>query len=68
LKLALGYLIFAGMWVSSTPTFSKWRAKYGDMDVSMMSRMKELEEEICQLVKVCSLNAYSQTPKLTDRG
>jgi len=29
----------------STATFYKWRAKYGFMDVSMMSRMKELEEE-----------------------
>jgi len=26
-------------------TFYKWRAKYDGMDVSMMSRMKELEEE-----------------------
>lgn len=29
----------------STATFYKWRAKFGGMDVSMMSRMKELEEE-----------------------
>ena len=29
----------------STATFYKWRAKYGGMAVSMMSRMKELEEE-----------------------
>ena len=29
----------------STATFYKWRTKYGGMDVSMMSRMKELEEE-----------------------
>ena len=29
----------------STATFYKWRAKYGGMDVSMMARMKELEEE-----------------------
>ena len=26
----------------SSATFYKWRAKYGGMDVSMMSRMKEL--------------------------
>jgi putative transposase len=26
-------------------TFYKWRAKYGGMDVPMMSRMKELEAE-----------------------
>jgi len=30
----------------STATFYKWRAKYGGMDVSMMSRMKELEAGI----------------------
>ncbi len=29
----------------STATFYKWRSKYGGMDVFMMSRMKELEEE-----------------------
>ena len=29
----------------SSATLYKWRAKYGGMDVSMMSRMKELEEE-----------------------
>ena len=29
----------------SSATFYKWRAKYGGMDVSMMSRMNELEEE-----------------------
>jgi putative transposase len=29
----------------STATFYKWRAKYGGMDVSMMSRMKELDDE-----------------------
>jgi putative transposase len=27
----------------STATFYKWRAKYGGMDASMMSRMRELE-------------------------
>jgi putative transposase len=29
----------------STATFYKWRAKFGGMDTSMMSKMKELEEE-----------------------
>ena len=29
----------------STPTFYKWRAKYGGMDTSMMSKLQELEEE-----------------------
>ena len=37
----------------STATFYKWRAKYGDMDVSMMSRIKELEEENRRLKKMC---------------
>lgn len=36
----------------STATFYKWRAKYGGMDVSMMSRMKELEEENRRLKKM----------------
>ena len=29
----------------SQATFYKWRSKYGGMDTSLMSRMKELEEE-----------------------
>jgi putative transposase len=29
----------------STATFYKWRAKFGGMDTSMMSKMKDLEEE-----------------------
>ena len=29
----------------STATFYKWRAKFGGMDTSLISRMKELEEE-----------------------
>jgi putative transposase len=33
----------------SSATFYKWRAKYGGMDVSMMSRMKELEQENSRL-------------------
>lgn len=36
----------------SIATFYKWRAKYGCMDVSMMSRMKELEEENRRLKKM----------------
>ncbi len=36
----------------STATFYKWRAKYGGMDVSMMSRLKELEEENRRLKKM----------------
>jgi putative transposase len=29
----------------STATFYKWRSKYGGMDVSLLTRMKEFEEE-----------------------
>ena len=36
----------------STATFYKWRAKYGDIDVSMISRMKELEDENRRLKKM----------------
>ena len=36
----------------STPTFYKWRAKYGGMDTSMMARMKELEDENRRLKKM----------------
>ncbi len=36
----------------SNATFYKWRAKYGGMDTSMMSRMKELEDENRRLKKM----------------
>ncbi len=36
----------------SSATFYKWRSKYGGMDVSMMSRMKELEAENARLRKM----------------
>ncbi len=36
----------------SDATFYKWRAKFGGMDVSLMSRMKELEEENRRLKKM----------------
>ena len=36
----------------STAAFYKWRAKYGGMDVSMMSHMKELEDENRRLKKM----------------
>ena len=36
----------------SDASFYKWRSKYGGMDVSMMSRMKELEEENRRLKKM----------------
>jgi len=36
----------------SDATFYKWRAKYGGMDASLMSRMKELESENARLKKM----------------
>jgi putative transposase len=36
----------------SSASFYKWRAKYGDMDASMMSRLKELEDENRRLKKM----------------
>ena len=36
----------------SSAAFYKWRAKYGGMDASMMSRLKELEDENRRLKKM----------------
>jgi putative transposase len=36
----------------SSATFYKWRSKYGGMDASMISRLKELEAENRQLKKM----------------
>ena len=36
----------------STATFYKWRSRYGGMDASMMSRLKELEDENRRLKKM----------------
>ena len=36
----------------STATFYKWRAKFGGMDVSLMAKMKALEEENWRLKKM----------------
>ena len=36
----------------SSATFYKWRAKYGGMDVSMITRLKELEAENTRLKKM----------------
>ena len=36
----------------SSPTFYKWRARFGGMDTSMMARMKELEAENARLKKM----------------
>lgn len=36
----------------SSASFYKWRSKYGGMDASLMTRMKELEEENRRLKKM----------------
>ena len=36
----------------SQSTFYNWRSKYGGMDASMMSRLKELEDENRRLKKM----------------
>jgi putative transposase len=36
----------------SSATFYKWRAKYGGMDISMITRLKELEAENSRLKKM----------------
>ena len=36
----------------SSATFYKWRAKFGGMDASMLSRVKELELENARLKKM----------------
>lgn len=36
----------------SSATFYKWRSKFGGMDVSMIARMKELEDENRRLKKM----------------
>ena len=36
----------------SSASFYKWRSKYGGMDASMISRLKELESENARLKKM----------------
>ena len=36
----------------SQATFYKWRSKYGDADVSMVKRLKELESENAQFKRM----------------
>tara|TARA_R110000823_G_scaffold44589_3_gene115387 strand:- start:816 stop:1049 length:234 start_codon:yes stop_codon:yes gene_type:complete len=36
----------------SSASFYKWRAKFGGMDASLMSRLKELEDENRRLKKM----------------
>lgn len=41
-------------------TFSRWRSKYGDLDVSEAARLKELERENARL-KSCSPSVTSKS-------
>lgn len=36
----------------SSATFYKWRTKFGDMDASLMARLRELEDENRRLKKM----------------
>lgn len=45
----------------STATFYKWRSKFGGMDVPLVARMKELEEENRRLKKM-----YAEAQLSTD--
>ena len=45
----------------SAATFYKWRSKYGGMDVSMMARVKELEEENRRLKKMYAESQMDST-------
>ena len=55
----------------SSSMFYKWRAKYGGMDTSMMTRMKELEIENARLKKMYAeerLKAEILNEALTNKG
>jgi putative transposase len=41
----------------SDSSFYKWRIKYGGMDASLLTRMKELEDEDRRLKKCMQKNA-----------
>ncbi len=45
----------------SSATFYRWRSKFGRMDTSLMTRMKELEEAIRRLKKL-----YVDAPLIAD--
>ena len=45
----------------SSATFYKWRAKFGGMDVPLMARIKELEDENRRLKKM-----YAEAQLRTD--
>jgi len=41
----------------SSPTFYKWRSKYGGLELSDLRRLKELENENAQLKKLVAQGA-----------
>jgi putative transposase len=45
----------------SSATFYKWKSKYGGMDLSMMTRLKELEAENARLNACMLMNVLKQT-------
>ncbi len=42
----------------SEPTYYKWKAKYGGMEVSEVKRVKELEAELAQYKKMYAEVSY----------
>lgn len=38
----------------SSPTYYKWKSKYGGMDASELARVKELESENTRLKRMCA--------------
>ena len=55
----------------SSATFYKWRSKFGGMEVSMVARMKELEEENRRLKKMYgreSMGVARSTVLVSPRG
>jgi putative transposase len=51
----------------SGATFYKWRSKYGGMDASLISRLKELEAENRRLKKMCADAIYAVIQGEIDR-
>ena len=52
-------------------TFCQWRSKFGGMDASLMTRMKELEEEnrrLCKLHIEANLKAEAVSEALAKSG
>lgn len=57
LHQAQGGLAMPDLWPEhgiTIPTFYRWRAKFGDRDPSMMSRIKELKDESRRLTRMFS--------------